>query len=98
MKNVKPLALIRHYQGYVLTQEIRDKNIAIYRMDGGHHYEVVRIDVKEVDFNSPLWPKFQRLGLTHREAYPKNEEWGYKGFTYTNIQAAKDRMKRMLTE
>lgn len=85
--NIKTLDLNKKHQGYRLTQINRVGNKAIYQVDDGSHFEVIKIRVRKAT------PSTVRGGFSKEEYYPHSEEWGQYGWTYTNIESAQKRFE-----
>lgn len=81
--NLKLLQVERKHQGYILTQEVRTKRYALYKIDDTH-YEVVKVRRKKLSPVSAVERILHDQGYTHREVYPSSEEWGMYGWSYSN--------------
>lgn len=84
----KKLSPNRKQDGYQLTMVTRNAKAAIYALDTGRHWEVVKVRTR-------IWPKNWEKELntndppyTHMEVYPSSFEWGIIGFTHTSLEAA----------
>lgn len=95
---LREIEKIRKHQGYTLTQEKREDKWAIYRVDKGSHYEVVRIRTRNTSGIGGGVAKSKELGFTHMEVYPHSETWGRYGFTHTNKLDAENRFKEKVEE
>lgn len=90
---LKELPLIKHYQGYILTQIAHTDKAAIYEQTDKEksfpaHYEVIRIKTKKLPVIKDVYSNLNDQGYTHREVYPHSEQWGLLGWTYMDLESA----------
>ena len=95
MKNSHPgRRLPEHIRsdGFDLRLVERHGMVALYEKMKGFHagYEVVVIQLRK-----PKKHPFTGVDLPLREAYPSSEDWGTYGWTYTTLERAQARMKRL---
>jgi hypothetical protein len=90
---LRPLPLTLAHSGYTLTQVKRNDTAAIYEKTKPGikpTWEVIRIRHEKAKIHP-----FSKAELPDREAYPRDEEWGTHGWTYTNIEDARTRFETL---
>lgn len=86
LNTIKKLPRSKRSTGYVLTMVKRSNKVAIYSMDTGRHWEVVKVR----PVNTP--DLFVAHGALHTqlELYPSKEEWGRFGWTVESLAKAEE--------
>ena len=87
---IKPIPASFDYDGYRHELVERDGNRAIFQkfrpVGFDHSFEVVLIEYRGAE----------KIGLNEypaREVYPRNEDWGRKGWTCMTLNEARKKMK-----
>jgi len=98
-RRIMPLRVPAKLRGFLIELLHREQRVVLMRkwLDGlptTTIYEVMVVRVVEID--PKYQPKYKALieqGFTHYERLPSNESWGIHGWTYRDLNKAKERFE-----